>query len=181
MERLNQTLQSRLVIDLRIAGVKTIEEANKFLTSYIQKFNDKFSLPINSTKTVFEKQPNSKTINHILSVISTRKLDAAHCIHYKNNYYAPITRNCRQAYWHKGMTALVIETYDKNLYLNILDHLYLLKIVPKRVDKSKNLDLIKEKKPRTYHIPPMTHPWKQASFNAYLAKQKHRNENGANV
>ncbi|MEG2451178.1 MAG: ISNCY family transposase, partial [Clostridia bacterium] len=91
VERLNQTLQSRLVIDLRLAGIKTVEEANKFLTTYLQKFNDQFSLPINSTKTVFEKQPDKKIINQTLSVISARKLDAGHCIRYQNNYYAPIT------------------------------------------------------------------------------------------
>ncbi|MEG2244691.1 MAG: hypothetical protein RSB84_04335, partial [Erysipelotrichaceae bacterium] len=92
-----------------------------------------------------------------------------------------ITKTGRKAYWKKGMSALVIEAFDKNLYVNILDHLYLLELIPEREKLSKTFDLIVEQKPRIYHIPPMNHPWKQASFNAYLAKQKHRPEYGANV
>lgn len=55
VERLNQTLQSRLVVELRLAGIQTIEEANKFMSTYLQKFNQQFSLPIHHTKTVFDK------------------------------------------------------------------------------------------------------------------------------
>ena len=181
VERLNQTLQSRLVIELRLAGITTIEGANKFLTLYLQKFNDEFSLPINSTKTVFEKQPDFKTINQTLAIISTRKLDAGHCIRYKNQYYLPITKNGTKAYWKKGMSALVIEAFDKTLYVNILDHLYALEVVPEREELSKTFDVVNEVSPKKHYIPPMSHPWKQASFNAYLAKQKHRPEYGANV
>jgi len=36
IERLNQTLQSRLPVELRIHGIRTIEEANIFLNSYIK-------------------------------------------------------------------------------------------------------------------------------------------------
>ena len=45
VERLNQTLQSRLPVELRLAGITTIDAANEFLNSYIKEFNEKFSLP----------------------------------------------------------------------------------------------------------------------------------------
>ena len=106
VERLNQTLQSRLVIELRLAGISSIEEANEFLSSYTKEYNASFSLPINHTKNVFEKQPSNKKINQILSVLSTRKLDGGNCIRYKNKYYHPITRNGSTAYLEKGMTAM---------------------------------------------------------------------------
>lgn len=38
IERLNQTLQSRLPIELRLAGVTDINKANEFLHSYIKEF-----------------------------------------------------------------------------------------------------------------------------------------------
>ena len=62
VERLNQTLQSRLPVELRLAGITTIEGANEFLHSYIKKFNAKFSLPIHHTKSVFVEQPSDETI-----------------------------------------------------------------------------------------------------------------------
>ena len=37
IERLWETLQDRLVTEFKINGIKTIEEANKFLPSYIKK------------------------------------------------------------------------------------------------------------------------------------------------
>ena len=181
VERLNQTLQSRLVIELRLAGITTIEEANEFLPSYLEEFNTMFSLPLNHTRNVFEKQPCDREINHILSVLSCRKLDGGNCIRYKNKYYMPITRNAHKAYLKKGMTAMVIEAFDGSLYVNILDHIFALEEVPLREAKSKTFDPIAEdNKPKKVYIPPMSHPWKHASFQAYLAKQKHRNL-GANI
>ena len=181
VERLNQTLQSRLVMELRLAGITTIEEANEFLKSYLKEFNAMFSLPINNTKTVFEKQPSKQKINQTLAVLSCRKLDSGHCIRYKNKYFIPVTRSGCKAYLKKGMNVMVIEAFDGKLYANILDHLFALEEIPERETTSKNFDTlpikVKQKKP---YIPPMSHPWKQASYLAYVAKQKHR-QSGANV
>ena len=181
VERLNQTLQSRLVIELRLAGISNIEDANTFLTHYIKEYNNRFSMPIHRTKHVFEKQLSNTRINQILSVLSYRKLDSGHCIRYQNKYYIPIMENAQKAYIQKGMTAMVIQTLDGSLYANILDSLFALKEVPVRETKSKTFDLdVQEKKQKKVYIPPMSHPWKHASFQAYLMKQKHRNS-GANV
>lgn len=73
------TLQSRLPIELRLAGISSIEEANEFLYSYIKKFNKQFALPIHSIKSVFETQPDEDIINLTLAVISPRKIDNGSC------------------------------------------------------------------------------------------------------
>ena len=39
VERLFDTLQDRLVKEMRLEGIKTVEEANKFLEGYLLKFN----------------------------------------------------------------------------------------------------------------------------------------------
>jgi len=44
VERLWETLQSRLLIELRIHNINTVEEANCFLESYIQRFNEQFAV-----------------------------------------------------------------------------------------------------------------------------------------
>lgn len=181
VERLNQTLQSRLVLELRLAGITSIEEANRFLKSYLKEFNDMFSLPIHHTKSVFEKQPSEKKIDQILAVLSTRKLDSGHCIRYKNRYFIPITRAGAKAYLKKGMSVMVIESFSGQLYANILDQLFALEEIPQRETQSKTFDVIVgEVKTKKIYIPPMTHPWKHASYLAYVAKQKHR-QSGANV
>ena len=142
VERLNQTLQSRLVIELRLAGITTIEEANEFLKSYLKEFNAMFSLPINDTKTVFEKQPSKQKINQTLAILSNRKLDSGHCIRYKNKYFIPITKSGSKAYLKKGMNVMVIEAFDGKLYANILDHLFALEEILEREATSKNFDTL---------------------------------------
>lgn len=44
VERANQTLQDRLVKELRLRGINTIEVANKYLPEFIEKFNHKFAV-----------------------------------------------------------------------------------------------------------------------------------------
>ena len=72
IERLFQTLQSRLPILLRLAGVTTIEQANMFLDSYIEEFNSQFALTVDHTKSVFEKPPLREKLNLILAVLTER-------------------------------------------------------------------------------------------------------------
>ena len=43
VERMNQTLQDRLVKELRLAGISDLESANRFLKKYHQAFNRRFA------------------------------------------------------------------------------------------------------------------------------------------
>src|SRR5690606_28118945 len=44
VERFWGTLQHRLVIEMRIAGISTLEEANAFLPAFIDNFNRRFAV-----------------------------------------------------------------------------------------------------------------------------------------
>lgn len=181
VERLNQTLQSRLPIELRRAHIKNIDEANEFLKSYLKKFNDRFALRLNTTKSVFEKQPSAEQINTILAVLSPRKIDTGHSIKFKNKYYRPVTEKGIPVYAKNKTACMVIEAFDQSLYVNILDQLYLMEEIPEHESHSKQFDEPEKiKKHKNKYIPPMSHPWKQASYLNYKSKQKHR-ISGANV
>jgi hypothetical protein len=43
VERLNQTLQDRLIKEMRLRNISTIDEANRYLPKFIEEFNEKFS------------------------------------------------------------------------------------------------------------------------------------------
>jgi hypothetical protein len=86
VERMFQTLQLRLPIELRLAGITTLEQANEFLKSYLKEFNAKFALSIDNTKSVFEKQPSEEKINLILAVLTERKIDSGHSIRFNKRY-----------------------------------------------------------------------------------------------
>ncbi|MBB5696619.1 hypothetical protein [Muricoccus pecuniae] len=45
VERANRTLQDRLAKELQREGIFTIEEANRFLSGFVERFNTRFALP----------------------------------------------------------------------------------------------------------------------------------------
>ena len=175
VERMFQTLQSRLPIEMRLAGVSSLSEANEFLTSYLQKFNEKFALPLNNIKSVFEEQPSNEKINLTLAVLTERTVDCGHCLRFQNKYYRMLDSNGHQVHYTKGTKSMIIRAYDETLYCCVNDKdVYALQEVPEHETKSKNLDFdYKKPEPKNIHIPPMSHPWKKASFDAFLRKQKH--------
>lgn len=182
VERLNQTLQSRLPVELRRSKINSIEDANAYLSAFLPKFNDKFSIPLNNTKNVFEKQPTKAQINLILARLSTRKVDSAHCIKFNNNYYIPTSSTGIKQFFKNKTECLVIEALDQQLYTTIEDKVYLLSKIEDYEEFSKEFDIIPEpKEKKTKYIPQMSHPWKKQSFIAFQNKQKHRQDIGANV
>lgn len=59
VERLWGTLQSRLVSELRLADVRSLEEANAFLPPFLKTFNDRFAVAPATPGTAFRKLPRS--------------------------------------------------------------------------------------------------------------------------
>lgn len=177
VERMNGTLQSRLPVELRLHGVTSIEEANKFLNHYVKKFNKRFALPLDCIKSVFETQPDSEKINVTLAVLSERKIDNGSCLKYHKDYYLPVDAHGHAVHHRKGTSAMVIKAFDEQLYCSVGEQVYALEKLPEHQLSSKAFDLAEApKKPKRKYIPPMSHPWKRASFKRYMAKQKHREE-----
>jgi hypothetical protein len=178
VERMFQTLQSRLPIEMRLAGITTIEQANEFLNSYIKEFNAKFALPVDNIKSVFEKQPNIEKINLTLAVLDKRKIDNGSCIKFKKQYYIPTNRDGIAVHYHKGTSGIVIRSFDNQLYFCVNEQVYALDLIPDHAPSSKNFDFVATPdKPKKKYIPPMTHPWKQTSFENFYKKQVHRGKN----
>ena len=175
VERLNQTLQSRLPIEFRLNEIATIEEANEFLNSYIKEFNEKFALPLNGIKSVFETQPPIEKINLTLAVLCERIVDTGHCLRHGNNYYKMLDKKGLQVHYRKGTKTMFIEAFDGDKYCCVNDtDIYALECIPEHEIKSKDLDLdYKEPKPKKRYIPPMNHPWRKSIFSKFVQKQEH--------
>ena len=165
VERAFQTLQQRLPIALRLAGIHTVKEANAFLNSYIKEYNAKFALPIKNNKSVFEKQPDIETINHTLAILTERTVDSGHCIKFKNKYYKTMDAHGLQTYYHRGTKGLVIETFDGRLLFSINNKIYELDEVPEHEKNSKDFDIRPSAEtPKKRNIPNVRHPWRSETF-----------------
>lgn len=149
VERLNQTLQSRLPIELEQNNIHTLEEANTFLLSYIQTFNEQFG---NKTKlSVFEEVPNPSERNLILARLAERVADSGHHIRFQNRYYIP-TEQEKEVYFIRKTKALVIKAFDGDIYLNIADKIYRTKELLDHELYSKNFEQEPEQKKKDASI-----------------------------
>ncbi len=84
VERLWETLQSRLPIEFAMRGIKTVESANAFLKDEFRAiFNARFGVNEN-TKACFVPLPKSVLLDRLLSFKTTRKLDSGGCFSWHN-------------------------------------------------------------------------------------------------
>jgi len=175
IERLNHTLQSRLPIELRLAGVSTIEEANIFLQSYIEEFNKEFALPVNDSKSVFIKQPDIRKINLTLAVLCQRIVDAGHCVKHSNKYYRMLDAQGNQVHYRKGTKVLFIQAFDEDKYCCVNDNVtYRLEEIPEHEAKSPDFDAdYVPPEPEKNYIPPMINSWRLKSFSKFVKTQEH--------
>jgi len=74
IERLWETLQSRLVIEFRIHDIKTPDEANVFLKDYIPKFNAQFGVEPEQVEKAYV--PTTLDLDLILCVKEKRTVDS---------------------------------------------------------------------------------------------------------
>ena len=171
IERLFESFQLRLIPELRLAKITTIEEANRFLPSFLKKYNSKFALCIDNTKSVFEKQPSKEKINLTLAVLSRRVVDTGHSICFKNKHYRTVNSVGTPIYFGKGTKCMVIEAFDKSLYATIENSIFSLEEIPEVQTKSENFDTILPNEPKRIYIPKMIHPFKRQSFEKFIEKQ----------
>lgn len=86
IERLWVTLQSRLPVEFAKRNIKTISEANEFLTTYRFKFNERFSVPTEGAS-LFVPLRKDCRIDEILCIKHSRKTDNAGTFSFKNRCF----------------------------------------------------------------------------------------------
>lgn len=172
VERLFGTLQSRLPIELRLAGITNIEQANVFLNHYIKKYNAQFALLLNHNTSVFDEQLDKEKIKYYLSVLTPRLIDAGHSIRFNNKRYRLLDDYGMYTDFYKGTRALVVKTLNGELYCSVDETLYALEEILEKEQVSKNFSTEKEynnaKKVKKKSIPPMNHPWKKDNFMKHV-------------
>jgi transposase len=67
VERANQTLQDRLVKEMRLQGISSMQQGNAFLPGFIADFNQRFSVPPRSTHDAHRPLTPPQSLAHILA------------------------------------------------------------------------------------------------------------------
>lgn len=86
IERLFQTLQDRLVKEMRLRSIRTIPDANRFLASYLPVYNRRFSVSPKKTENL-HRTLNDIDLATILCIKNERVLKQDHTIKYNGRLY----------------------------------------------------------------------------------------------
>ena len=177
IERTNGTFQGRLVNELKLNGITTIDKANEYLINiFVPKFNNKFAIDYKKFPSVFENSPSKDVINYTLAVLTPRKIDNGNAIKFNKEYYQPYLDNELKCFLPKT-ECLVIKAFDGDLLVTIDEKVYELRKLKRNMIVSKEFDEVttQVKEDRKY-IPPMTHPWKLTSFKNQMRKSHYQHK-----
>lgn len=116
VERANQTLQDRLVKELRLRGIDDIDAANAWLPEFVQAYNARFAVepqnPVDAHRPVLH---SADELALILCLHHTRKLSKNLAFQFKNRAYQ--LQGQGQGYRLRGTTLTVCEDFDGTLTL----------------------------------------------------------------
>lgn len=85
IERLWGTLQSRLISELRIKNITTIEKANEYLPEFMADYNKRFAVQPALESSLFVPAPSPKEINFYLSHLYERIVNNGSSFNFKGN------------------------------------------------------------------------------------------------
>lgn len=150
VERLFETLQDRLVKEMRLKGIKGIEEANVFLETYLPVHNSKFAVEPKEAGDV-HRPVEGLNLKGILSVKTERKVKNDCTIVHGSEFYQIEEKI-------KAAKVIVEDRLDGTMVIthegNVLKYTQL----PERPQKQKKLHIPKT---RGRHKVPADHPWRK--------------------
>lgn len=152
VERLFGVLQDRLVKEMRLAGIRTKDEANEFLKTYLPKHNKKFRVCPACEQDVHVRLSKSFDLDKYLCIKNQRTVRKDHTIAYNGKLYQLEQGDCKKVD--------IEERIDGSLL--ILGKGTALKY-HKITERPKQMVAPREDK-RAYNRPPKPskdHPWKR--------------------
>jgi len=113
VERMNKTLQDRLVKALRLENISDIDSANKYLNEvFLPKFNEKFKYEARSENDLHLELNDieKNNLNQYFSRKTERTVNNDYCIKFNNEYYQ-LFRSKKSWYIIKPKSIVVIEEH----------------------------------------------------------------------
>ena len=87
VERVNATLQDRLVKEMRLAGISNIDDANEFVGGFVESFNRRFGRPALNPHDAHRPLREGEDLPEIFTWQETRKVSRSLTLHYKRVMY----------------------------------------------------------------------------------------------
>lgn len=116
VERLFETLQDRLVLELRLAEASTREQANAFLEEYVPRFNAQFGVPAAQEGTAYRPLPPELKLDDLMCFKYERMVAADNTVQFGPQRIQVLPGKERRSY--ARATVEVREHFDGSLSIH---------------------------------------------------------------
>jgi transposase len=171
VERANRTLQDRLLKEMRLKGISTIEEANEYAEEFIKIYNNKFSKEPASNFDAHRPLEPKFDLHRFLTRYEERTLTKDLVFQFHNTFYKIL----EPTHWFKGQKVEIRRCMDGLMRVFLKDKQ--LKFNPlSEVEPDKFLDYssLEWNNPKGVKSQPSTHPWKNHSYHQNLKHKEGR-------
>jgi hypothetical protein len=160
VERAIQILQDRLVKEMRLRGISTIDDANAYVTEFMDDYNDRFAVEPRSSHNAHRALRPDEDLDQVFTLQEQRILSKNLTLQYKNVVYQ--IQTSRPAYAMRKTAVIVCEN-DRGA-INILYKGQSLAYTVYR-KQQRQAEVVSSKaiddKIKKLHRPSKDHPWRQ--------------------
>jgi transposase len=164
VERANQTLQDRLVKEMRLRGISSLEQGNAYLPEFIEDFNQRFCVLPRSTHDVHRPLTPLENLPHILTWQEPRAVSKNLTIQFKKVVYQIKTdrpsyalRNARVTVCEDAAGQVAILYKSKPLEFTVFQK----QQHQAEIVDTKDIDRVLDNQ-RFAHTPAPNHPWRHS-------------------
>jgi len=153
IERLFRTFQDRVIKEMRLKGISTIEEANKFLAKYLPIYNRRFRVKPREEDNLHREIPKGIKLDSILCIKKERVLRNDLTVAHKSKLYQIKDKtNAKRVMVEEKINGKMEITHEgiRLRYKEITER-------PQREQKKPLVFILKKKKK---YIPAVNHPWR---------------------
>jgi len=155
IERFFGTLQDRLVKEMRLRGIKSIEEANLFLEEYWPEFNRKFAVDPKEKEDLHRPVPRGLKLDEVLCIKGKRSLRNDFTVAYNRRLYQ-VEDSIRAS------NVMVYEGLDGSIRLKHKGRLLKIREIATRPLAESREPL--RPTPKKRYVPPKGHPYRNFTF-----------------
>jgi transposase len=161
IERLFGTLQDRLVKEMRLRGISTMAEANRFLQEYLPVYNRKFAVKAARKGELHRPVPRGLDLDKVLCIRTDRAVGSDHTIAHNKKLY-----QIEEAIMGKKVT--VEERIDGKMLIVSQGKSIRYRQITERPEPVSKQSVIR-KKGTSRPVPP-DHPWRKFDINRYKGR-----------
>ena len=164
IERLFETFQDRLIKEMRLENICTIDQANDFLDYYLPIYAKRFAVKASKTDNLHRSMPKGIDLDRIFCVKTERALRNDFTVAHNNKLYQ-ILDNVR------AKKVFIEERVDGSMVIRYKDSELKYKEITNRPKKEEPQKTYEFKLHKLY-VPPANHPWRKSCPHNSQYQQK---------